>query len=342
MRISAPLIVKNEANTIGDCIKSIRPVVDEVLVLDTGSTDGTYDAAAVYADRVIYSHQFRADTDPNDFHFAEARNEILEYASGDWVLSVDADEQVEADPGQFKDWLANADTEGTNCINVPMRFHSNPKHHAKVPRLFRRGRCRWERRYHDLPMPWDAGAPTLPEDVLLLWNSGGGDMAKMQRNIGLLRRMMLEERKIGDTTMQLADAYRALGPTFYPEAIGYYELMLSALGRNQIDSLPCLLFSLADCYGKLGCMSKALDIASRLMREYPNYERGYLVAAECYERLAQYDLAICYYQRATNIAEPMPLHPAFDEPIDNAAINNRVMCCDLKLRECNEVPSLRL
>ncbi|MBD2088504.1 tetratricopeptide repeat protein [Microcoleus sp. FACHB-1515] len=78
------MIVKNEANQLPRCLDSVRSIVDEAIVLDTGSTDETVSIARSLGAQVQHF------TWNNDF--AAARNECLKYAQGDWVLVLDADE----------------------------------------------------------------------------------------------------------------------------------------------------------------------------------------------------------------------------------------------------------
>jgi glycosyltransferase involved in cell wall biosynthesis len=83
------MIARNEEDVIGRAILSIREVADEIIVVDTGSGDGTANLAR------------RLGADVSFFawrnNFAEARNASLERASGEWVLVLDADEFLEAD-----------------------------------------------------------------------------------------------------------------------------------------------------------------------------------------------------------------------------------------------------
>lgn len=330
MKISAPLIVKNEAHGIQECLAAVRMVVDELIVLDTGSTDGTPELCGKYADRVLYSRRWTKDTKADDFDFAEARNEVLAQCHGDWILSVDADEVAKCDRLAFRSWL---DGFAGSCAYVPMRFANGSKQVARLPRMFLRDGASWVGRYHDVPSPWDHGTATVDESLLMLVNRGGNDKSKLMRNLSLLKRQQIERGRIDATTFQIADTYRALGVQCYPEAIGYFEMCLSSMGRNKADARPYLLFALADCYARVGCIAKALDLSTALMREYPTYQRGFLVSAWCYERLKEFDLAICFYERSIGIADPMPLHPMFDEPVDVDAVRNQIMCCDVKLRE---------
>ncbi|RMF08462.1 MAG: glycosyltransferase [Candidatus Neomarinimicrobiota bacterium] len=84
--LSACLIVKNEAAVLADCLRSIQSVVDEIIVLDTGSTDGTIDIARQWNAKV---HHFSWSN-----HFAQARNASIQPATGDWILWLDADERL--------------------------------------------------------------------------------------------------------------------------------------------------------------------------------------------------------------------------------------------------------
>ena len=74
--LSAALIVRDEARVLEDCLASIRPVVDEIIVVDTGSVDDSPAIAARYGARVIH-HPWQND-------FAEARNVSLDAAQGEW------------------------------------------------------------------------------------------------------------------------------------------------------------------------------------------------------------------------------------------------------------------
>lgn len=88
-RLSACLIVKNEAKNLSRCLASLKGRVDEIVVLDTGSTDGTpaiAEAAGAKVGRFAWVDDFSA-----------ARNAAARLATGDWILAIDADEVL--DPG---------------------------------------------------------------------------------------------------------------------------------------------------------------------------------------------------------------------------------------------------
>jgi len=86
MNLSLCMIVRDEADQIGECLRSVRELTDEMVVVDTGSTDGTAARAREQGARVV---AFAWSDD-----FAAARNRSLAEARGEWVLVVDADERL--------------------------------------------------------------------------------------------------------------------------------------------------------------------------------------------------------------------------------------------------------
>jgi glycosyltransferase involved in cell wall biosynthesis len=87
MKLSVCLIVKNEQALLARCLNSVKDA-DEIIVCDTGSTDQTINIALQFTDKVFTDYVWNDD-------FAEARNHALSKASGQWVLSIDADEVLQ-------------------------------------------------------------------------------------------------------------------------------------------------------------------------------------------------------------------------------------------------------
>lgn len=91
VRLSLCMIVRNSEKGIEQCLKSAAPFVDEIVVVDTGSTDATVEIVSRYAHCLAH----RPWTD----NFSEARNAALELATGDWILVLDSDEALAPDAG---------------------------------------------------------------------------------------------------------------------------------------------------------------------------------------------------------------------------------------------------
>jgi glycosyltransferase involved in cell wall biosynthesis len=85
--ISLAMIVKNEETNLAHCLESVRQLVDEMIIIDTGSTDGTIDIARGFGAKV---HHFLWCDD-----FSAARNESLKHCKGEWALILDGDEAID-------------------------------------------------------------------------------------------------------------------------------------------------------------------------------------------------------------------------------------------------------
>lgn len=91
--LSLCMIVKNEKHNLPRCLASVKPYVDEMIVVDTGSEDGTPEIAAKHGAKVRY---FEWCDD-----FAAARNYAISQASGSWILMPDADEEIVVESEDF-------------------------------------------------------------------------------------------------------------------------------------------------------------------------------------------------------------------------------------------------
>lgn len=92
-KLTLCMIVKNEERHIARCLASVQGIADEIIVVDTGSDDETITICERFNAKV-YKHQWEND-------FAKARNASLQYAAGDWILILDADEELDQDTGSF-------------------------------------------------------------------------------------------------------------------------------------------------------------------------------------------------------------------------------------------------
>lgn len=87
MKISGCIIAKDEEANIQECLESIYDIVDEIIVLDTGSKDRTREIAKSFDKVKLYETTWKNN-------FSIARNECISYATGDWILSIDADQRI--------------------------------------------------------------------------------------------------------------------------------------------------------------------------------------------------------------------------------------------------------
>jgi GT2 family glycosyltransferase/tetratricopeptide (TPR) repeat protein len=157
--VSACIIVKDEASNIAPCIESIKNFVDEVVVYDTGSSDLTVGIARGLGAKVTMGYW-------ND-DFSQARNTALELCTGQWILQIDADEQLEiTDPATLRSQLLRLSEDeaalSVSIINHDDVFAGGDVEHQAV-RLFTREAHHWEGRLHER---------VLRRDTRMLHNAG--------------------------------------------------------------------------------------------------------------------------------------------------------------------------
>lgn len=203
--LAAALIVRDEAARLPGCLAALRalgPLIDHVVVHDTGSTDETVRIARE-AGAVVVEGAWAGD-------FALARNVALEHARATWVLAVDADERVVADPDRLRELLEQAtgvpgqdgapDAGVVQLVNVGA--DEGEQYAAPILRLVRPDRVRFAGRLHERPVRLDdtAAPPRLldvPREALLLRHFGYADPATVQRKA---------ERNLELADVQLAEA----------------------------------------------------------------------------------------------------------------------------------------
>ena len=140
--LSLSMIVRNEEERLAACLDSVKGLVDEMVVVDTGSTDGTVAIAQAAGARV------EQITWPGDF--APARNSAMKFLQGDWVLVLDADEQLRPEViPNLKALMAQPDVLVINLLRYELGAAMAP--YSSVSRLFRRHPAiSWSRQYHSM------------------------------------------------------------------------------------------------------------------------------------------------------------------------------------------------
>lgn len=213
MRVSAALIVRNEEAHLGACLACVSAIVDEIIVVDTGSTDASPDIALENGAILV--------REPWCDDFSHVRNVALERATGDWILYVDADERVRLD-GSLESALRDP-----NAIAARVAFRASSQLTPyKEHRVFRnRPDIRFRGIIHETVVPDirklvdEEGATVVTAPLSIDHLGYEGDLrAKHQRNLPLLLRA-LEERPeriflwhaLGEAQLGLDDAGSAHG-----------------------------------------------------------------------------------------------------------------------------------
>jgi glycosyltransferase involved in cell wall biosynthesis len=185
-RISLTMIVKNESATLGRCLASVRDLVDEIIVVDTGSSDNTKDIARQY-DAGIFDL-------PWPDSFAAARNESIRHASGQWLLWLDADEYFDdAQRSKLRQLISGLSDKNTAYVLLQRSVAANGSAVlVSQVRLFRNHPAiRWDYRVHEQILPsLKRAGHTIRNTDIVIEHSGYLDPAlrlkKLDRNLRLL------------------------------------------------------------------------------------------------------------------------------------------------------------
>lgn len=288
-RTSLCLIAKDEEARLPGCLRSAADLVDEIVVVDTGSTDQTRAVAARFGARVVES-AWRDD-------FAAARNESLGHATGDWVFWLDADESLDAENrDRLRAVLAGLGDE--NAAYLMAQRSRKPSGSATLVdhvRLFRNSpQLRWRYRVHEqiLAAVEESGAELRPTDVVID-HTGYADAdvgrGKLERNLRLLRQEAAERSDDPFVLFNLGMTYHGLGQ--FAQALPALErsLALARPGRVFLRKLHLLLAqgrarlgrreaALADC--RAGLAQFPDDVELLFQEALLHRERGDLAAAE--------------------------------------------------------------
>jgi GT2 family glycosyltransferase/Tfp pilus assembly protein PilF len=269
MRISLCLIVKNEEHNLPACLHSAANLVDEVIVVDTGSTDRTKDVAAGFGARVF------------DFpwvdSFSAARNESLRHATGEWIFWLDADDRVdESNRRKLKELFANLPDQNLayamKCVCLADSKSSSGTVVDHV-RLFRNyPEIRWRYRVHEqiLPAIRARGGQVHAADIAI-HHAGYQDVdlrrRKQLRDLRLLHLDQADDPDEPFTLFNLGWAYSELGRP--DEAL---PLLRRSLQRSHPgDSIVRKLFALImECHRRQGRVREALAACQEGRKFYPD------------------------------------------------------------------------
>ncbi len=190
MQISLCMIVRDEAALLPACLDAARAAVDEIVLLDTGSQDGTLELARAAGARVA-SAEWSDD-------FAAARNRALELAQGDWVLVLDADERLCQAAAARERLLAFAAAHPDSAGQLEVRNLGPEPSCAQLTRFFpRRPEWRYAGRIHERVLRGGREPARAPTGVALEHHGYRPELVasrgKLARNARLLERELAEQ-----------------------------------------------------------------------------------------------------------------------------------------------------
>ena len=269
VKLTVCMIARDEEANLPRALESVRGLADEIVVVDTGSTDGTREVASSFGARVI-EHPWNDD-------FAEAKNVALENAGGDYILFLDADEYVSP---ESRDEILAAITGDADAYFV--RIESDVKSAAGrifvnlLQRLFRNdSRIRYEGAVHEqVHTSLLRMKARVEPSAIVLKHSGYGlrpaeFRAKLERNLRILNKVLDEHPGDAMSLFHLGEMHAMLGE--YETAVGDYERAIRS-GRLPHEVLPVAKQNLGASLIKTGRYEEAM----RTLREAQEMNPGLL------------------------------------------------------------------
>ncbi|WP_454193379.1 tetratricopeptide repeat-containing glycosyltransferase family 2 protein [Paenibacillus sp. Marseille-Q7038] len=270
--ISLCMIVKDEEQMLPACLESVQGAVDEIIVVDTGSTDNTVQLAERYGASVVH---FKWCHD-----FAAARNAGLEAATGDWILFLDADERIDEQGVQeLPIWAQQDGVEGyflqihNYTGNGSGGVTINP-----VLRMFRhRPEYRFQGRIHEQIaesiVSQCAEAHFHMTDVIIHHYGYSETIVsaknKVNRNMQLLQQIIEEDPANPFHDYNLGVEYLRMGEV--QQALGYFQKSWNGLDPARVSYAHLVLKYEVRCLQALGQWKEAMEKITKGRSLYPGY-----------------------------------------------------------------------
>lgn len=261
------MIVKDEEEYLEACLASVKGVVDEMIVVDTGSTDRTPEIAEAQGAKVI-RHRWRDD-------FAAARNAGLERASGEWILVLDADEQLfEEDKAALRQLVTTPQSAAAFLINIYNRTDDGGQTISVYNRLFRnRPEYRFEDRVHEqVARSILAHGGKIARSSIRVWHSGYLShvvvgRGKVERNLALLNRVAEGKKNDGFLRFNLGQEY--MRSRQYEKALACFEQALALSPAAGYGAWAAE--RVAHCHLALGRVDQALDLLAAYGQQFRDH-----------------------------------------------------------------------
>jgi len=236
MKISACIIAKNEAENLPVCLQSLQKIVDEIIVIDTGSTDDTAMLAKAFGAKV-YDYIWQDD-------FAITKNFAIEKAIGDWIIFLDADEYFSPETAKNVRQVVGAHAQECDAyllkmINIDVDNQNKMVDAFYAVRIFKNCKeLRFFGKVHEELRFLDGKRKALyqvDEKDILLYHTGYSKQRiklKCQRNLKILLEELNKNPENVDLYRYLADAYHGLED--FKNAVKYAKMDIET-GKKEIS-----------------------------------------------------------------------------------------------------------
>lgn len=309
--LSACMMVKNEEKNLERCLKSIKKLVDEIVVVDTGSTDETVQIAKRFGARV-YHHEWAKN-------FSLHRNQSIDYARGKWVMIIDADEEFVMDNGMnvgnVRSFLTHLD-QRFPCGGITVKDFQKGHNVLQFcsTRFFRRGLVRYEGIVHNQPILKNGGQACLLTGAYV--HHYGYDLTPEQKEAKFKRSSELLLKQVADGEMTDCLPYFFLGQLYADHGQPKESAEWAEKYWESRDKIPkdhfcdSVFFTTTKQYMKIGDREKAHEWLMRGIEALPGNLDMAIAALEYGVWIGDKDLQISASRDFISLYEKYQKDPA--------------------------------
>ncbi|HIH96178.1 MAG TPA: glycosyltransferase [Thermoplasmata archaeon] len=302
--ISLCMIVKDEEENLPRCLDSIKDVVDEIIVVDTGSTDKTIEIAKEFGAK-IFHHKWKGD-------FSAARNVSLESATGDWILWLDADEElVTEDANKLRNLLYDEKHDAFFVTEYNFMEHGTSQAEVltSMPlRIFRNKKeYRFKRPIHEqiADSIKEAGGGFAASGIRINHYGYAKEIVfskeKIKRNIDILLKDLKENPRDSYANFHLGIGYQLLEN--YDKAISQFQKAFKYLDDMNVEFAPLIPRNLVVCLKAAKRYDEALKVIEDTLMVYPNFTDLEFVRGLIYIEQGKNHLAIGSFKKCLSMGE---------------------------------------
>ncbi len=293
MKISVCMMVRNEEALLGRALASTLGLADEVVIVDTGSTDGTIQLAKQFGARVLTGGDRR--------HKAQERNRGILAATGDWVVILDADEVI-ADPLGVRAYLEQTTAQAVyiretfmDGDRATLSFHQM--------RCWRRGTFLYRYRAHEVPLPTEGWGACVYSDMV--WEHRPPATGREWKREHMLMLLCMDVEEWPDDPRPLyylSREYLYLGA--WQACIEVTGRYLAVLGDAEVGDRAEAYGNLATCYDRLGQPTRKIEMLHRALAAEPHRREWYGLLAEHYHAAGLHAVAAAILRGALELPQP--------------------------------------
>ncbi|WP_088228093.1 TPR domain-containing glycosyltransferase [Desulfosporosinus sp. FKB] len=301
-RISLAMIVKDEARLLADCLEAVKDEVDEIIIVDTGSTDQTATIARDYTD-LVYSFTWKGN-------FSAARNFALQQATGDWILALDADEVIQGEPGSLRSLINNAGDKEAFLLPLhnPIANSTEEFNTFFVLRLFKHtDRYQYTGKIHEQVSIPDPEKVALAQNPILKHKPLPLRIQHQKRNRNLRSLLQAFQNDPYNPFLHyyLGVEWLMLGKESY--ALPFLqEAYLRLSDENLLFRAPALKYLIV-CLRTSGKSDEALSLCLEASLNYPTFTDLFYLGGLLFEEKEEYLMALKWFKHAIQCGTPQAL-----------------------------------